>query len=142
MNGGGSATETTLTAPANINVTGIGSLTRSGNKGHFMGGDVAEAGVWNAALDAMEVAALAKGVSPVLVRPSKLVFYWPGVRTAALDLRGAPLTATNTPTVSDHPMIMRPKAYRGYFAAAAAAASPIPRRSLMVNQAVNRSGTY
>ena len=40
-------------------------------------GDVAEWAGWTAVLDAAEVVALAKGVSPLLVRPSSLEMYWP-----------------------------------------------------------------
>jgi len=42
-----------------------------------MDGAVAQVGFWNAALDASEVAALAKGYTPDQVRPDSLVFYYP-----------------------------------------------------------------
>jgi Concanavalin A-like lectin/glucanases superfamily len=40
-------------------------------------GDIAEAAIWSAALTPDELAALAKGISPILIRPSALHAYWP-----------------------------------------------------------------
>lgn len=41
-----------------------------------MEGDISEVGYWNVALTDADVAVLAKGVSPLLVRPEGLVAYW------------------------------------------------------------------
>jgi len=40
-------------------------------------GLVAEVAVWNVVLDDSEIAALAQGVSPLLIRSTALVEYWP-----------------------------------------------------------------
>jgi hypothetical protein len=69
--------------------------------GGFHPGDIAEAAIWNVSLTAAEIAAMAKGVSPRLIRPTARVFYAPLIRDV-LDLRGRALTVTGT-TVSDHP---------------------------------------
>jgi hypothetical protein len=73
--------------------------------GLFFAGDIAEVGVWSAALTAAEIASLAQGISPSLVRPQSLVFYAPLVRDL-IDVRGGlTITNNNTATVADHPRI-------------------------------------
>jgi hypothetical protein len=44
---------------------------------NYLTGAIAEAAAWSVALDAAEVAALAKGVCPTLIRPTALLAYWP-----------------------------------------------------------------
>lgn len=71
----------------------------------YMTGQIAEVGVWAAALTSNEIASLARGVSPAMVRPQSLVFYAPLIRNL-VDVRGAvTLTNTNGATVSDHPRV-------------------------------------
>ena len=73
-------------------------------------GDLAEFAVWNVALTAAECAALAKGVSPLLIRPQSLQYYAPlwGRASAEHDLRnGNGGTVTGT-SASDHPPMLRP----------------------------------
>lgn len=68
-------------------------------------GDIAEATIWSAALDAAELAALAAAVSPLLVRPTALVEYWPiiGQYSPEIALVGRnELTLNNTPTAAAH----------------------------------------
>jgi hypothetical protein len=70
-------------------------------------GRIAEVALWNVALTAAEIAALAKGVSPLLVRPKNLAAYYPlwGVGAAGEpDLSGnaQALTETGTVGVLDH----------------------------------------
>jgi hypothetical protein len=70
-------------------------------------GRIAEVAVWNAALTAAEIAALAKGASPLMVRPKNLAAYYPlwGVGAAGEpDLSGnaQALTETGTVGVADH----------------------------------------
>lgn len=59
----------------------------------FYAGKIAEAGVWNVALTADEMAALSQGVSPRLIRPSALVFYAP-LAGSPVNLPGGVLTVT------------------------------------------------
>ena len=67
-------------------------------------GSLAEIGMWNVALTAPEIAALAKGYTPMLIRPTALQFYASLVRDI-LDVRGGrALTATGT-SVSVHPRV-------------------------------------
>ena len=50
---------------------------RAGFGTEYLDGVVSEFAIWNVKLDAAEFAALADGVSPLLVRPGSLVAYWP-----------------------------------------------------------------
>ena len=73
---------------------------------------MAEAAVWDVALNDDEVAALAHGYSPRLIRPDHLAAYWPlgglpGQNDK--DLLGShELTAYNTPSWTDHPPLVYP----------------------------------
>ncbi|KKK59939.1 hypothetical protein LCGC14_3029330, partial [marine sediment metagenome] len=88
------------------------SIGRSGisTPQSYMDESIAEVAIWNVALSNAEVALLAKGFSPLLIKPESLVSYWPLVRDDDNDwIGGFDLTAFNTPTVSDHPpVIMHP----------------------------------
>lgn len=69
------ATEnTTNISPGSLSDTRVGAAFGPQN---FYDGDIAEAAIWNVALDAAEIAALAKGISPFLIRPASLIAYWP-----------------------------------------------------------------
>lgn len=80
--------------------------------GAFYDGAIAEVGMWNVALTDDEVAALANGYSPLLIRPTSLVQYWPlfGNDSPELDRfkNSNNLTLVNAPTKADHPRIFYP----------------------------------
>lgn len=66
-------------------------------------GRIAEVAKYNGALSATDIASLAKGLSPKVVRRRNLDFYAPLVREVR-DIRNAlALTDTGPTTVSDHP---------------------------------------
>lgn len=69
----------------------------------YANGDIAEVGFWNALLTSAEISSLAKGVSPLKIRPQNLILYAPLIRNL-IDLKGSTLTATGT-TISDHPSV-------------------------------------
>jgi hypothetical protein len=95
---------TTLT----VNRMLIGARLASGSAGAFTNGDIAEVGVWSAALSADEIASLSTGFPCRLVRPSALRFYSRLIRNV-MDLRnGLSLTNTNGATPSEHPRIIYP----------------------------------
>lgn len=103
--GGNSATSTTSRAPAGADRIAIGARAAATL---YCNGLIAEVGVWTAALDADEIAALAKGFTPDQIRPSALVFYAPLVRTLTRDLWGGlTLTNNNGVTVADHPRVYK-----------------------------------
>lgn len=80
-----------------------GSTTPSG----FWAGAIAEVAIWNAVLDTGEISALAKGMSPILVRPSKLVFWAPLIRGVTDRRNGTSLVDNGPSTVTDHVRIYR-----------------------------------
>ena len=85
------------TANLGIGATGSGNL--------FFGGDIAEVGIWNAALTAAEIASLAKGMTCDKVRPQNLVFYAPLVRDLVDQKGGLTITNNNSATVAAHPRV-------------------------------------
>lgn len=107
LNGGGKATSTASVTPAGIDRFSIGSFLSFGS---YFNGSVWEAAIYNAALADSEVAELAAGFSPALVRPDALVGWWRLLDSDAdADWWGQnDLTAVNTPTYSQHPPIIYP----------------------------------
>lgn len=103
LNGSASTANTTNVALVAVDTATIGVTRVHPNWLTFFDGNIAEAAVWSAALDAAEIAALAKGVSPRLIRPQSLVMYAPLIRDP-IDLKGAALT-NNGATVATHPRI-------------------------------------
>jgi hypothetical protein len=88
-----------------INKILVGARTSAGAVGQFHDGQLAEVGIWNAALTADEIASLADGMTCDKVRPQSLVFYAPLVRDLQ-DVRGGlTITNNNTATVSNHPRV-------------------------------------
>ncbi len=60
---------------------------------------------WNAKLDAAEIAALAKGFSPMLVRPSALLEFAPLIRSAHEIRTGLTPSVTGTSAATTHPRV-------------------------------------
>ena len=71
---------------------------------HFIG-QIAEVGIWNAALTAAEIASLADGFTCDKVRPQSLVFYAPLVRDLIDQKGGLTITNNNAATVANHPRV-------------------------------------
>ena len=77
-------------------------------------GSIAHCAVWDHAsvvLDASEIAALAAGVSPLLIRPHELIFYAPLNTPGTTDydhIGGLTLDADGSITLSDNPPIFMP----------------------------------
>ena len=115
IDGGSAGNDTTSATPASLDTTRIGARASSGTDGPFAG-RIAEAAIWNIALSTSEIAQLASGFSPLLVRPDALTNYWPlggiarfSASSAASDYVGAyPLSPNDTPTEADHPQIFYP----------------------------------
>lgn len=104
---GGVPSGTPLT-PSGLNRINIGARYNT-TLGAYASGSIAEVGVWNAALTADEIASLANGFNPKLIRPSARRFYAPLVRNVQ-DLRGGVALSemgTGT-TAADHPRIIYP----------------------------------
>ena len=108
FNGAAATANTTASTPAGINRLNISGRYFT-TLGAFFQGAIAEVGVWNAALNADEIASLSKGFPCRLVRPSALVFYSRLIQNV-MDIRNGVLLSelgTGT-TVSDHPRIIYP----------------------------------
>ena len=120
LDGGNSATGTDSITPTGINRTSVGYLARYSPVAYFSG-MLAEAAIWNDALTSSEVMSLAKGFSPLQIRPTALVNYWPlyGRHATEPDVIGASgMTLLNSPTKAEHPRIILPRKRRFYRSAA------------------------
>ncbi len=115
LNGANSVTNTTNAAGsmAALNSIAVGRINNS-TPANYMNGDIAEVAMWNVALNATEVAALAAGTNPRLIRPENLQLYYPLYGEASpetnLGLGGSTynLTLTNTPTTGPHAPVSPP----------------------------------
>ena len=76
-NGGNKGTNaTSITFGGAVDRTGLLHSARN-SQDAVCNGAIADAAIWNIVLTDDDVATLAKGVSPRLVRPDRLVAYWP-----------------------------------------------------------------
>jgi hypothetical protein len=93
----------------NIDTSNIGAHLGSSTSSQHFTGAIAEAAIWSTNLDTAEIAALATGYSPLLIRPANLIFYVPLIRDNDEDIVGGlSLTANGTPTVEAHPRVIYP----------------------------------
>jgi hypothetical protein len=109
FNGGNSATDTVSITPLNVSQICIGGGTNTivagPPDGFFFDGQIAEVGLWNAALTVAEVLSLSRGMSCNLVRPQSLMFHAPLIRDL-VDVRGGrSITNNGSATVSAHPRV-------------------------------------
>jgi len=77
LNGANSTTDGTNKTPSGMTATQIGIIGPHTAGGQPFDGSIAEVAFWNVALTAADVAVLATGVCPLLVRPEALVAYIP-----------------------------------------------------------------
>jgi len=98
LNGGGKATSATGVNFPSVSKFSVGALDRA-TLSLFCNGSIAVPAIWNAALTDAEVAALAAGTHPTLIRPGSLVEAWPLLpherRQAAGSRRGLVLNTTS-----------------------------------------------
>jgi len=101
QNAANSASSTASIAPAGLNAMQIASFSGATN----FDGQMAEVGVWSAALTQQEIESLSRGYTCDKVRPQSLVFYAPLVRDL-IDVKGGlTITNNNTATVAAHPRV-------------------------------------
>jgi hypothetical protein len=108
LDGGNKGTDANASTPANVTYFSIGTLYRTDNPGVYTNGRIAEAAIWNVALTDDEAAILAKGISPLSVRPVSLFGYWPliGKYNPEIDrINGNSLSLANAPVAAAHPRI-------------------------------------
>jgi len=99
LDGGSSATNTASNNPT-LNQTEIGAWLSS----FWFSGDIADVGFWTAALTGAEIASLAKGVTPALVRPQSHVSCPPLIRDVIDPRAATAFTEVNT-SAAAHPRI-------------------------------------
>ena len=101
-------------------------------------GRVAEFAVWNVDIGAAGFASLAKGASPLQIKPESLVSYFPlhGVYSTEHDwVSGRTGTITGTVAKAVHPRIIYPRRKRFIYIPAAAPAGNRRRRVLLCGRA-------
>jgi|GEM_PF-1616296 len=107
LDGANKGTDATSKTPAGIDQTALANRWGNGLANAFLDGRMAWPAIWNVALTDAEVAQLAAGFCPLLIRPQNLVAFWPlGGLHGANDndiVGGYHLTAINTPTWAEHP---------------------------------------
>ena len=108
LNGGGKGTQGTnqdFTAQDNFCIGR--AHVAAGGPGSAIEGSIAEAAIWNGVLTDAEIAVLATGIRPILVRPESLALYLPLIRDNDKDLIGGlSFTVTGTASISDHAPII------------------------------------
>ena len=116
----------------------IGTGIQSGTNltGRSWEGGIAEVAAYAAQLSAGEITALAAGFSPLMVRPSALVGYWPlggAYSNDNMDIVGGnTLTTNGGPTAETHPRIIYPSGPATYdFAAPVVEEEPAAERGWM-----------
>lgn len=110
VNGGTPQTDSTNigTFSSIMDVTDIGVLHRNSFAAYF-DGYLAECALWSANLSDGEFAALAAGYSPLLVRSSSLIAYWPLIRDTDDDrVGGYDMTPSGSPTIAAHAPVIMP----------------------------------
>lgn len=111
LNGVGSATNTVSSVPASLTQFAIGTRRQAGALGIYLTGQIAEAAVWNFALDASDINALyQRAATPLQIRAANLRGYWPlgglyGDTDNDLSSNLYALTAVNGPTYTPHPAV-------------------------------------
>lgn len=109
FNGGNKGTSSDDVTPQGLTQTSIGMWETDGQpKMDYFDGNLAEIGLWNVALTDTEIAILAKGVSPLFIRPQNLVAYWPLVRDDNDRVGGYNMTPYNSPTWAAHAPVIYP----------------------------------
>jgi hypothetical protein len=99
-----SSTNTATFTPSGVNGIGIGGPT-AGGAFTTHPGYLAEAAIWDVALNDDEAISLARGFKPSRIRPQHLQFYAPIIRNLQ-DFRGAlTITNVNSATVIEHPRV-------------------------------------
>lgn len=106
LDGGSKGTNaSSLSFPTNVSEVTHGSVWRNDGRFRYLSGSVFWPAIWNVALEDAEIASLAAGVSPLLIRPDSLVYFSPlGGLDGDYDndiVGGLNLTAYNSPTWSD-----------------------------------------
>jgi hypothetical protein len=105
INGVRAASNSSTSTLNTLNDVLIGARRSGTTAGLFMGGMLAEVGIWNTALTDDQIASLSTGMTCEKVSPQSLVFYAPLVRDLIDAKGGLTITNNNTATVANHPRV-------------------------------------
>ena len=105
--------EVTQTSNVSLDPTGATAFYIGNDRsGLYWDGAIAEAAAYSETLGAADISCLAAGFSPLLVRPSKLIGYWPlggGYFPATVNPIGSTsLSVNSSPSAEAHPRIIYP----------------------------------
>ena len=104
LDGGNKGTSTdSRTWSADIDRTLVASRLRSNTFSQTFDGRLAEVAIWDVALSDDDVASLAKGFRPTLIRPDRIVMYSSLISTVFDYVGGNTMTLTGTANVAVHP---------------------------------------
>lgn len=104
LNGGSKGTNSSIRVPASLNAIGHGARARL-TTDYYIDAILAEIAIWNVELTDDDAVLLAKGISPILLKPANLVYYLPLIRDPK-DLIGATAyTVYNSPAFAVHPKV-------------------------------------
>jgi len=107
FNGVGGSVESSSRTPSGLGRTTVGAKNNNGSVIDASGNAlIAEAAIWNVALSDEEMALLAKGIAPSLIRPQALVAYLPLVRDL-IDLKNPGWASVGTVAVADHLRVLQ-----------------------------------
>lgn len=135
LDGGSEGTASGTKSPGGIDHVSIGGTTDA-SPGNYMDGRIAEAAIWAAALSAGEVSILAKGYSPLFVRPQDLVMYWALIRESASEnedidkVGGHDFVDYNGPGDAAHPRVLNPAPFVLGGLQGVVAVTPLVRRAI------------
>lgn len=105
LNGTKGTENTTTAVPTSLDSTSIG-MDRDTTPGNAFNGMIAEVAIWNVAISDNEMVALSRGQSPLRIRRSSLVHYWPlwGNHSPEIPaIRGSfEMTASGGPSRGNH----------------------------------------
>lgn len=112
LNGVPGAVQSSNVDPSAIDRVAFGAMARL-SVGSYLSGGVAEAAIWNVVLTQAEISSLAAGYSPLLIRPQRLVAYWPLIREGAAGvykdiIGGLDTTESGGSVVAPHPRVIYP----------------------------------
>lgn len=105
----GTPSSPTRLATPSYGAAGVWTFGNRGDGARNWDGQLAEVAIWDVILTDDEFAALAKGVSPALIRPQSLKEYLPFVRSPQSRILGA-VTVGGTPLAQPHPPVLYPRA--------------------------------
>lgn len=129
LDGTADTVNTTSRTPSGIDRFKVGA---GGSEAQVFNGLIAHSAVWGVALTADEIASLAAGLSPLLIRPASLVAYWPylGRDSTEIDIIGRyALAVTGAAASADEPRLRWPSRKRVIYVPAAGGQSASVGRS-------------